>query len=88
MLPFATWARVHALTRHGRSIRGIAHDLDLDRKTVRRALRQSEPEPYHRAARVSLLAPHEPYLRVRAPELDYNSVRLSQELQAQGYAGG
>jgi transposase len=36
---------------------------------------------------VSLLAPHEPYLRVRAPELEYNSVRLFQELQAQGYSG-
>ncbi len=23
MLPLATWARVHALARHGRSIRGI-----------------------------------------------------------------
>jgi hypothetical protein len=45
MLPFATWARVHTLARHGRSIRGIAHDLDLDRKTVRRALRQSQPGP-------------------------------------------
>ena len=87
MLPFTTWARVHTLAHHGRSIRGIAHDLDLDRKTVRRALRQSEPEPYHRAARVRLLAPHEAYLRVRAPELDYNSVRLFQELQAQGYTG-
>jgi hypothetical protein len=51
MLPFAAWARVHALARHGRSIRGIAHDLSLDRKTVRRALRQSQPVPYHRAAR-------------------------------------
>jgi hypothetical protein len=29
MLPFATWAQVHALARHGRSIRGIAHDLAL-----------------------------------------------------------
>ena len=35
-----------------------------------------------------LLAPHEAYLRVRAPELDYNSVRLFQELHAQGYTGG
>ena len=88
MLPFTTWARVHTLAHHGRSIRGIAHDLDLDRKTVRRALRQSQPEPYHRTARVRLLAPHEAYLRVRAPELDYNSVRLFQELHAQGYTGG
>jgi transposase len=88
MLPFATWVRVHALARHGRSIRGIAHDLELDRKTVRRALRQSQPELYHRAARMSLLAPYEAFLRVRAPELDYHSVRLFQELQGRGYTGG
>jgi hypothetical protein len=33
------------------------------------------------------LGPHEAHLRVRAPELDYNSVRLFQELEAQGYTG-
>ena len=84
MLPFETWARVHALARNGRSIRGIAHDLDLDRKTVRRVLRQTHPEPYHRAPKPSLLAPYEAHLRVRAPEIGYNAWRLFQELQAHG----
>ncbi len=88
MLPFETWARVHALARTGRSIRGIAHDLTLDRKTVRRALRQTHPEPYHRAPQPSLLAPYETHLRVRAPEIGYNAWRLFQELQGQGYPGG
>ncbi|HKV72848.1 MAG TPA: IS21 family transposase [Gemmatimonadales bacterium] len=88
MLPFAAWARVHALARHGRSIRGIAQDLSLDRKTVRRALGQPQPVPYHREARPGMLAPHEAYLRVRAPEIDYNAWRLFQELEARGYTGG
>ncbi len=88
MLPFATWAQVHTLARHGRSIRGIAHDLELDRKTVRRALRQSQPVPYRRASRPLVLAPYEAHLRVRAPEIGYNAWRLFQELQGQGFAGG
>jgi transposase len=88
MLPFATWAQVHALARHGRSIRGIAHDLALDRKTVRRTLRQSQPEPYRRAPRPLVLAPYAAHLRVRAPEIAYNAWRLFHELQARGFAGG
>lgn len=88
MLPFAAWARVHALARHGRSIRGIAQEMDLDRKTVRRALRQAQPVPYRRVTGPGLLATHEAYLRVRAPEIDYNAWRLFQELEARGYRGG
>ena len=40
---------VHALALTGRSIRGIAYRLTLDRKTVRRTLRQTHSELYHRA---------------------------------------
>ncbi len=42
MLGRERWEEVHRLAAAGTSIRGIARELDLDRKTVRRCLRQSE----------------------------------------------
>lgn len=43
------WEEVRRLAAAGMSIRGIARELDLDRKAVRRCLRQSEWRPYRRA---------------------------------------
>jgi transposase len=62
-------------------IREIARDLGLDRNTIRRCLRQQEWRPYARAAGTdTLLAPHEEFLRSRAPEVDYSARILFQEL--------
>ena len=42
------WQEIHRRAGAGGSIRAIARELDLDRKTVRRCLRQSEWKPYQR----------------------------------------
>ena len=48
----------------------IARELDLDRKSVRRRLQQTEWKPYRRAARAdTLLASHAEYLRSLAAEV-------------------
>ncbi|MFN8642899.1 MAG: hypothetical protein U0802_15070 [Candidatus Binatia bacterium] len=67
----------------------IARRLDLDRKTVRRCLRQESWQAYRRAARSNtLLATHAAFLRERAPAVRYSARILFQELrQAHGYAG-
>ena len=60
------WEEIHRRAGAGGSIRVIARELDLDRKTVRRCLRQTEWKPYRRAARAdTLLASHAEYLRRR-----------------------
>ena len=70
------------------AIRAIARELDLDRKTVRRCLRQSAWRPYQRAAREdTLLAPHAPYVRQRAAEVGYSARVLFQELRRRRYEG-
>src|SRR5262249_49147197 len=68
-------------------IAAIARRLDLDRKTVRRWVR--EPwAPYQRPARPdTLLAAHADYLRDRAPQLGYSAQILFQELRQRGYRG-
>ena len=70
MLGEERWQEVHRRAAAGALIRAIARELDLDRKTVRQCLRQSEWRPYRRAAREdTLLAPHATYLRQRAAEV-------------------
>ena len=49
------WEEIHRRARAGGSIRTIARELELDRKTVRRCLRQTEWKPYRRAARADTL---------------------------------
>ncbi len=81
----AAWAEIHRLhhTEH-RSITEIARQLDLDRKTVRRALQQAQWQPYHRTPREdTLLAAHAAWLRTRAPEVRYSAQLLFQELRQQ-----
>lgn len=71
------------------SISDIARRMDLDRKTVRRSLRQTTWQPYHRtAATETLLTTHADFVRVRAPQVNYSARILYQALRAgRGYTG-
>ncbi len=82
------WEEIHRRAGAGASIRAIARELDVDRKTVRRCLRQTEWKPYQRAARVdTLLATHAAYLRRRAADVGYSAQVLFQELRGRQYEG-
>lgn len=82
------WQEIHRLHREGLAIAEIGRRLDLDRKTVRRCLRQVAWQSYERGARGNtLLAPHAEYLRERAPKVCYSAQVLLQELRKRGYAG-
>jgi len=82
------WEEIRRRAGEGASIRAIARALDLDRKTVRRCLRQREWKPYQRAPRVdTLLATHAEYLRGRAAEVGYSAQVLFQELRRREYCG-
>ena len=79
--------RLHDTERH--SVSAIARQLDLDRKTVRRCLRQTAWQPYRRTPRRETLLcwPHTPGVCVeRAPQVHYSARILFQELRAsRGY---
>ena len=82
------WEEIRRRAGEGASIRAIARALDLDRKTVRRCLRQTEWKPYQRAARSdTLLTTHAEYLRGRAAEVGYSAQVLFQELRGRQYRG-
>lgn len=84
------WREVHRMAREEQlSTTEIASRLDLDRKTVRRCLKQSVWQSYQRPARADmLLAKHADFLRARAPKVGYSAQVLFQELKGRGYSGG
>jgi transposase len=73
-----------------RTIAAIARQLEVDRKTVRRCVRQVAWQPYRRVTRDdTLLSAHAEWLRGRAPEVGYSARILHQELRRQrGFRGG
>ena len=90
MVPEDRWREIHRMARDEQlPIAEIARRCDLDRKTVRRCLRQGAWQPYQRAARRdTLLATHAEFLRERAPAVRYSAQVLFQELKERGYVGG
>jgi transposase len=84
------WEQIRQLRFEQRlGLSQIARQLDLDRKTVRRCLRQSTWQPYKRAAmEETLLTAHEDFLRDRAPEVQYSARILYQELRRDRQYGG
>lgn len=88
MIGLDRWEEIRRRADQGASIRAIARELHLDRKTVRRCLRQTEWKPYERMARSdTLLATHAEYLRRRAAEVGYSAQVLFQELRGRRYRG-
>src|SRR5712691_8183688 len=72
----------------GVAIADLARQFGLDRKTVRRCVREPAWRPYQRPARAGTrLAAHTAYLRDRAPQVGYSSQILFQELRQHGYLG-
>lgn len=83
------WEEVRRLQREeGLNVSEIARRLDVDRKTVKKAL-LFEWKPYERPNRCdTLLAAHGEFLRHRAPEVNYSARILYQELvKERGFRG-
>lgn len=82
---------IHDLKEQGLSIRAIAQRMGMDRKTVRKYLRQGLTVPTYgpREPRPSKLDPYRAYLDQRIdlyPEL--SGSRLLREIKERGYTGG
>jgi transposase len=83
------WEELRRLWQQERvPIAELARRFDLDRKTVRRCLRDTTWTPYQRPSQpATLLTQHAEYLRARAPKVRYSAQILFQELRQQGYGG-
>ncbi len=83
------WEELRRLWQQERvPVAELARRFELDRKTVRRCLRDLAWRPYQRPARTeTLLRHHTEYLRARAPKVRYSAQILFQELRQQDYRG-
>lgn len=72
----------------GESVKRLAAEYGVDRKTVRAWRTRGRYQPRTPRVRPSILDPHGPWLTARAPEVDFNSAVLYRELVAHfAYAG-
>jgi transposase len=83
------WQAIHERRAARASVSAIAREFDLDRKTVRSCLRQTEWKPYRRQMSVATaLDQHRAWLEERAPQVGYSARILHQELRLQrGFTG-
>lgn len=83
------YGAIQELASHGVSKKEIARQLDVTVKTVRRALKKPQWEPYQRPKQEkTVLSQFEQWLASRAPEVDFNAAILFRELKDSGYTGG
>lgn len=79
---------VHSLVAQGYSLRSIARQLHMSRKTVHRYLYIPEPPARQKRRRpASIISPYCAYLATRWEEGCHNSRILWEEIRAQGFPG-
>jgi transposase len=78
---------IQQLAEQGRKIAQIAHQVGVDRKTVRRVLAAEATAKPSGRAKPSVLDPYKKFLRRRLEEADFTAQRLFQDIQQQGYPG-
>ena len=86
MIDETQWRTIRALRQQGRSKKGIARELGVDIKTVRKWLKKPWSPP-RRPNRGRKLDEWEEFLRGRAPEVEFNASVLCRELEGLGYTG-
>jgi len=87
MLQLEGFMEILQLHHEGVSVSEIARRLNMDRKTVRKYLRQA-PRAYERKPKRWKIDPFRAYLRERWEVGVVNASRLFAEIQKRGYAGG
>jgi transposase len=88
MLRMEEWMDIKMLKQQGHSIRQIAELTGYSRNTVRKVLREKAPQPFNKPERDSLLDPFKSYVEQRYQQCALSCVRMLNEIQAMGYAGG
>jgi len=87
MLKLEGWMELLGMHQRGMSQSAIARQLGLDRKTVRKYLRQPSQGYRPRPARAAKLDPYRSYLRERWEKGVHNARKLFGEIQKRGYPG-
>jgi transposase len=88
MLNLEAWMQLQELYQQGMSQSQIARELGLDRKTVRKYLKQPRRDYPPRPRRKRKTDPFVAYVRERWEQGVHNATKLFREIQQRGYGGG
>ncbi len=83
----ARYVEVRRLSDAGATVSAIARACELDRKTVRKWLREGGPGTWDRLASAGILGPYQDHLERRWAEGSRNATRLWEELVGLGFRG-
>ena len=86
MLRLEDFMEIQKLHHDGLSVSAISRQLSVDRKTVRKYLKQA-PREYERKAKSWQVDPYRAYLRERWEQGVDNAAKLFVELRKRGYGG-
>lgn len=82
------WAEIKHLFASGWKIAKIAREMDLDRKTVRKAIQSNEYPGYKtRTIKEHLITPWKDFIDQRAIQVGFNATKLHRELVEKGFTG-
>jgi transposase len=84
----ARYAEVRRLANAGAKVSAIARSCELDRRTVRKWLREGGPGTWDRPSSVGILGPYLDQLERRWAEGSRNATKLWAELVGVGFRGG
>ena len=87
MLQEDTVQEVLARLARGESVKALARELGVDRKTVKRWRRLGQWRPRQGRPRPRGVDPYRGWLLQRGPEVGWNAMVLHRELQGRGFAG-
>lgn len=83
------YGAIRELARLGTAKKEIARQLEVTVKTVRRALKKPQWEPYQRPKpATTVLSQFDEWAASRAEEVNFNAAILFRELKDKGYTGG
>ncbi len=88
MVKGALWHEIHSRFKLRETKKSIARAVGLSVQTVRKILRQKEPQAYSREKQESeLLGPYREYILQRLAAVGYCAQAIFEELQIRGYRG-
>ena len=87
MITKEEWMEIRQLRNQGLTISEISRKLELDRKTVRSALRLEVKPKYERASSEGKLKEFKVYVDERLEKYNLSSQRILEEIIPQGFSG-
>lgn len=87
MISKEEWSVIRQLKNQGLTISEISRKLNIDRKTVRSALKSDSAPKYQRRLEPSILDPFKSYIDTRLDQYNLTASKILTELKDQGYSG-